>query len=55
MIRMKSALPAIILSLGGCATDGGTSDLSWFGAVIGGILGFGLFFLVVFLTSRGRL
>lgn len=54
MILKKFAALSIMLSLSGCATEGGGDDLSWLGGVIGGILGFGLFFLVTFLTLRSR-
>ncbi len=55
MYFRKILLSAVILFGSGCRTTDGSDDWSWLGGVVGGILGFGLFFLVTFLTSRGRL
>lgn len=55
MIPKKIALLAVMLCLSGCATEGGGDDLSWLGGVIGAILGFGLFFLVSYLSAKNRL
>lgn len=48
-------LPGILLLGSGCCTTEGPDDWSWLGGLIGAALGFGLFFLVAFLSSKGRL
>lgn len=52
----RRALLAVVAMLeSGCSTTGSGADMSWLGGLVGGILGFALFFLVVFLTAKGRL
>jgi len=52
--RMKMALAGLLLLGSSCCAPGadGTDDLSWVGGVVGALLGFGLFFLAIYLSSR---
>jgi hypothetical protein len=52
-LRLPLTALAALLSSSCCSSESG-GDLSWLGGVIGGILGFGLFFLVTYLTLRNR-
>jgi hypothetical protein len=50
----KIAMTGLLLLGSGCCAPGtdGNDDLSWVGGVIGTIIGFGLFFLATYLSSR---
>lgn len=49
---VKAILALFLLGSGCAPVDAGSEDPSWVGGVIGVILGFGLFFLAVYMSSR---
>jgi hypothetical protein len=51
---MRKVLSGLLLLSSGCCAPGadGRDDLSRVGGIIGVIIGFGLFFLAVYLSSR---
>lgn len=55
MRRQDILLSAVLLFGSGCCSAEGAEDWSWVGGLIGGILGLGLFFLVTYLSGKGRL
>lgn len=52
--KIKVALAGFLLLGSGCCAPGaeGGGDMSRIGGIIGVVIGFGLFFLAIFLSSR---
>lgn len=50
---VKKIAPGLLLLISGCCTTGGT-DLSRVGGIVGVLIGFGLFFLVIYLMAKSN-